>query len=695
MPSTVSIAQVLPPEILHAIFILLPSQARSVPRRTKKFPVWLSVYHVCSRWRVVAKSCKALWTYIPIEHGPMTSVALALAQPNGVHVDVSSSIKDLHSVFSEGHDVWYRLQTSSCTVRRLTLMKTTALVHLQEVLSSAIHKSPFFPWFYASTFSFEQLELSSSGGSEAFALLAMIATDVASRRNLRVLRLRHLPRPALPMVIFSPVTALSMDHLELDGVLCNIGNTDTQDLDPHFPAVISNYQASLRHLIISNTLVRHQDVGPLPLLEIVHIRGSHRDVQLLMLSLQAPNCRDLSVCLTDAESSESRIPDVASFLQLDIHRELTDHPIRHLCIRSTARNPKIWADANEFVRFISHFPHLRSFTTTLPAIQMDLDVDDGHALPVSLPELTHLKLDGYVKTVAGIASRLLRVPLAARRSFCIPSHGNLSGQISEYSISDAFGIRTLFRDDFPEDAAYTSFHILPPAQEGSTPEIDLRFILCNEHETERSARYPLPLSFDLTAILRGTISTIGSFTHAVFHGLFSQGYLMQVTDLHISHSHFRESYPWKQFILLLIETPIASVHIRDDAAIVRSFVEALCWIRREENQPAWMKTSQEIPLPFLRQIVMRDIEFLEDALDAPSSLPFKTRDVRIKLVNCQVPGKVLAKMRSAFGEDNIERYEALYEPPVHGGDYPWADPYDATGTRSGVFFRGCDCGDHQ
>lgn len=79
----------LPAELLHAIFSLLPG--RHTPALLRKVPSWVSVSHVCRRWREVALKCRPLWIRTPFPNSDWAEEALLRSSPALLDVFVDAA----------------------------------------------------------------------------------------------------------------------------------------------------------------------------------------------------------------------------------------------------------------------------------------------------------------------------------------------------------------------------------------------------------------------------------------------------------------------------------------------------------------------------------------------------------------------------------------------------------------------------
>ncbi|VDB86550.1 unnamed protein product [Peniophora sp. CBMAI 1063] len=70
----------LPSELLHTIFALLPGRHHTLTL-LRKVPSWISVSHVCRRWRGIALKCRALWTRSPFPNLAWAEEAIVRSSP--------------------------------------------------------------------------------------------------------------------------------------------------------------------------------------------------------------------------------------------------------------------------------------------------------------------------------------------------------------------------------------------------------------------------------------------------------------------------------------------------------------------------------------------------------------------------------------------------------------------------------------
>lgn len=80
----------LPSELLHTVFGLLPGRHYSLTL-LRKVPFWVSVSHVCRRWREIALKCRSLWTRAPFPNLAWAEEALGRSSPALLNVFIDAA----------------------------------------------------------------------------------------------------------------------------------------------------------------------------------------------------------------------------------------------------------------------------------------------------------------------------------------------------------------------------------------------------------------------------------------------------------------------------------------------------------------------------------------------------------------------------------------------------------------------------
>ncbi|KZV77433.1 hypothetical protein PENSPDRAFT_746586 [Peniophora sp. CONT] len=81
---------ILPSELLHAIFTLLPGR-QYTSKLLRKVPSWVAVSQTCRRWREISLKCRALWTRAPFPNFAWAEEALRRSSPTLLDVFIDAA----------------------------------------------------------------------------------------------------------------------------------------------------------------------------------------------------------------------------------------------------------------------------------------------------------------------------------------------------------------------------------------------------------------------------------------------------------------------------------------------------------------------------------------------------------------------------------------------------------------------------